>query len=335
MDYCSSCRRHLNGALVCPGCGAYAPDIAPPLAGAPVPPAGPAVVPPDVRTDGGPAAGAMTAGARVWEPDPGPDRAHPAAVDSDGGDRESVGSRAPGDADDPMPALAQGGRAARRRQLARWKKSHRRAVVATAVALVGGGLTFASMDRGSSGAGRAEAATTPDETSMGGVSGEATGDTPGADGRAGSPSGSSESSASPGSPESAKSSKGAAGSAAGDEQRTGSAAGDGSPRAGSSREESVSVGRGTSRGPVPGAGTRTESASGSPSGSTGTGTGTGNGTGGDSGKPSTPPSSSPSQQPSSPPAAQEPSSGSGSGSADPTEDPTSPSQLCLLVVCLG
>ncbi|MFF4035526.1 hypothetical protein ACFYZ2_38300 [Streptomyces sviceus] len=30
MDYCSSCRRHLNGALACPGCGAYAPDIAPP-----------------------------------------------------------------------------------------------------------------------------------------------------------------------------------------------------------------------------------------------------------------------------------------------------------------
>ncbi|WP_458363545.1 SCO2400 family protein, partial [Actinacidiphila rubida] len=30
MDYCYSCRRTLNGALVCPGCGAYAPDIAPP-----------------------------------------------------------------------------------------------------------------------------------------------------------------------------------------------------------------------------------------------------------------------------------------------------------------
>ncbi|MET8945390.1 hypothetical protein ABZX30_17850 [Streptomyces sp. NPDC004542] len=28
MDYCSSCRRHLNGALMCPGCGAYAPDLA-------------------------------------------------------------------------------------------------------------------------------------------------------------------------------------------------------------------------------------------------------------------------------------------------------------------
>ncbi|WP_202976852.1 hypothetical protein, partial [Streptomyces sp. E2N171] len=33
MDYCSTCRRHLNGALVCPGCGAYAPDIAPDTVG--------------------------------------------------------------------------------------------------------------------------------------------------------------------------------------------------------------------------------------------------------------------------------------------------------------
>ncbi len=29
MDHCSTCRRTLNGALVCPGCGAYAPDIDP------------------------------------------------------------------------------------------------------------------------------------------------------------------------------------------------------------------------------------------------------------------------------------------------------------------
>ncbi|MYS17007.1 hypothetical protein GTW73_28380, partial [Streptomyces sp. SID4982] len=30
MDYCSACRRHLNGALVCPGCGDCAsPDLAP------------------------------------------------------------------------------------------------------------------------------------------------------------------------------------------------------------------------------------------------------------------------------------------------------------------
>src|SRR5690606_16786591 len=33
MDYCSTCHRHLNGALVCPGCGAYAPDIAPGVLG--------------------------------------------------------------------------------------------------------------------------------------------------------------------------------------------------------------------------------------------------------------------------------------------------------------
>ncbi|MFC9245687.1 hypothetical protein ACFT7S_17200 [Streptomyces sp. NPDC057136] len=37
------------------------------------------------------------------------------------------------------------GRAARRRQLARWKKNRRRALAATAVALVGGGLTIAAM----------------------------------------------------------------------------------------------------------------------------------------------------------------------------------------------
>lgn len=35
MDYCSDCRRHLNGALACPGCGAYAPSIAPLADGTP------------------------------------------------------------------------------------------------------------------------------------------------------------------------------------------------------------------------------------------------------------------------------------------------------------
>lgn len=28
MDYCSSCRRYLNGAFVCPGCGSYSPSLA-------------------------------------------------------------------------------------------------------------------------------------------------------------------------------------------------------------------------------------------------------------------------------------------------------------------
>ncbi|MDF3142759.1 hypothetical protein PBV88_15995, partial [Streptomyces sp. T21Q-yed] len=46
------------------------------------------------------------------------------------------------------------------RQRARWKKNQRRAVVATAVALVGGGLTVSAMDRGSGD--KAQAATAPE-----------------------------------------------------------------------------------------------------------------------------------------------------------------------------
>ncbi|WP_420919004.1 SCO2400 family protein, partial [Streptomyces lonarensis] len=29
MDYCAACRRHLNGALACPGCGRPAVDAGP------------------------------------------------------------------------------------------------------------------------------------------------------------------------------------------------------------------------------------------------------------------------------------------------------------------
>jgi hypothetical protein len=106
MDYCSTCRRHLNGALVCPGCGAYAPDIAPPAMASPVP--------------------------RVSSPSvPAQDAPAPAAPVADV-------TEAP---------RTRPGRAARRRQLARWKKHKRRATVATAFALVGGGLTLASTDR--------------------------------------------------------------------------------------------------------------------------------------------------------------------------------------------
>jgi hypothetical protein len=137
MDYCSACRRHLNGALVCPGCGAYAPDIAPPTA----------------VSDSAPTWD-MTS-ATVPEPD----------------------SRLPGDAEPGLdtgtvtPAGVQGvpptgtGRAARRRQLARWKKGKRRAAVATAVAIVGGGLTVTTLDRQSTD--RAQAASAPDDRSMG------------------------------------------------------------------------------------------------------------------------------------------------------------------------
>ncbi|MFY4718244.1 SCO2400 family protein [Streptomyces sp. LaBMicrA B280] len=137
MDYCSECRRHLNGALVCPGCGAYAPDIAPPgTGGSPAGTTGTEVAPP------------------TWEfesaanPFPG----DPAAVAGTSADVEDA------------PPMREG-RAARRRQLARWKKNQRRAVVATAVALVGGGLTLASMDRHT--ADRAQAATLPDDRNAG------------------------------------------------------------------------------------------------------------------------------------------------------------------------
>ncbi|MFI2377112.1 hypothetical protein ACH5AO_18845 [Streptomyces sp. NPDC018964] len=128
MDYCSTCRRHLNGALVCPGCGAYAPDIAPAVIGG--------------RTVPGPATAAAP-GAVATPPAP-----------------------PPGDA--PRASGSTGtGRAARRRQLVRWKKTQRRALVATAVALVGGGLTLASLDR--SGTDRTQAATAPDLRGMGGA----------------------------------------------------------------------------------------------------------------------------------------------------------------------
>ncbi|WP_329113579.1 SCO2400 family protein [Streptomyces sp. NBC_01353] len=121
MDYCSSCRRHLNGALVCPGCGAYAPDIAPITDHGRFVPASPTTA---VGADHG---------QDTWQ-DP---------------------------SEDPVGELpAPEGRAARRRQRARWRKSRRRAVVATAFALVGGGLTVSAMDR--QGGERAQAATAPE-----------------------------------------------------------------------------------------------------------------------------------------------------------------------------
>ncbi|MDX3247418.1 hypothetical protein PV408_38000, partial [Streptomyces sp. ME18-1-4] len=124
MDYCSTCRRHLNGALVCPGCGAYAPDIAPQIIAAP------SAAPAPLNSLSSPGS--------------------PDSPDSPG--LESVTP--------PVPLPAPQGRAARRRQLARWKKNQRRAVVATAVALVGGGLTVASLDRGTGD--QTQAATAPE-----------------------------------------------------------------------------------------------------------------------------------------------------------------------------
>ncbi|MFD5161181.1 hypothetical protein ACFWMJ_24405 [Streptomyces hawaiiensis] len=165
MDYCSSCRRHLNGALVCPGCGAYAPDIDPRAVDGP---AGPA--PALVMSSGGPAAWEYPAATgtwhdgTVWDETPARPRQGPDSGSSEGHDAQDT------DTAEGYEARPEG-RAARRRQMARWKKNQRRAVVATAVALVGGGLTVAAMN-GNAKPG-VQAATTPQDTTMGGAAGEA------------------------------------------------------------------------------------------------------------------------------------------------------------------
>ncbi|MFF5759194.1 hypothetical protein ACFY7A_27650 [Streptomyces longwoodensis] len=184
MDYCSACRRHLNGALVCPGCGAYAPDIAPPGTEGRRP-----FAVGDAGDAGGAAGGDGGSGAsgrpdRAGSTVPGPmGPAGPTAPPRPRGAWDDVsrgtGSVLPqswhedqaddahapetGDVSDAPPAPR--GRAARRRQRVRWRKSQRRAVVATAVALVGGGLTLASLDRHAPD--RTRAAAAPDDRAMG------------------------------------------------------------------------------------------------------------------------------------------------------------------------
>ncbi|MGW1130310.1 SCO2400 family protein [Streptomyces griseoluteus] len=109
MDYCSACRRHLNGALVCPGCGVCAsPDLAP----MPVRASAYAVRQPGDED--------------VPAPRPGRSVPPPAAPHR------------------PAEVPSGSGRAARRREQSRWRKTRRRTALVTAVALVGGGLTLAA-----------------------------------------------------------------------------------------------------------------------------------------------------------------------------------------------
>ncbi|MFI7139771.1 hypothetical protein ACIBQ5_19025 [Streptomyces massasporeus] len=165
MDYCSSCRRHLNGALVCPGCGAHAPDNAPSaIARSTGPAPAPAMAP------GGPAAWEVPAATGTWHDGTLWDET-PARTPEGPGSGSLDAYEAPDtDTAEGYEARPQG-RAARRRQMARWKKNQRRAVVATAVALVGGGLTVAAMN-GNAKPG-VQAAATPEDTTMGGAAGEA------------------------------------------------------------------------------------------------------------------------------------------------------------------
>ncbi len=156
MDYCSSCRRNLNGALVCPGCGDYAPDIAP-----------------SAHRDGSVAATAPKWEAwEAWQTEvvavPGSeaDGLHSGAAPVEGGvHEEAARADAPGAGPQSGSAAAATGqgRAARRRQLARWKKHKRRAVAATAFALAGGALTVALLpDKASNGQTHASAAPEPE-----------------------------------------------------------------------------------------------------------------------------------------------------------------------------
>jgi hypothetical protein len=167
--------------LVCPGCGAYAPDIDPTAgeghtgrASATATAAtGPAVREyPAVQEH--PAATGTWHDGTLWDGTP----AGPGDVPGTEGGRDEAAGTGPADgheAPDTGPADGYAarpqGRAARRRQLARWKKNQRRAVVATAVALVGGGLTVAAMS-GNAAPG-VQAATTPEDAPMGGAKGEA------------------------------------------------------------------------------------------------------------------------------------------------------------------
>ncbi|MGV9242437.1 SCO2400 family protein [Streptomyces sp. NPDC003710] len=317
MDYCSSCRRHLNGALVCPGCGAYAPDIAPPTAMRPSAPAtGTAAARTAARQFG--SSGRRHDGGLRDEHMRGPDGEHmrglhgehigglPGETAALAGRDEAPRSGPSGDVDGAPPASP--GRAARRRQLARWKKNKRRAAVATAVALVGGGLTMTALDRHS--ADRAQAATAPDNRPMG-VTGEQTGEEgrpdpatapPGA--RRSSPAPRSTSTKSPAQP-----------AATGVTHRRSTVT---TPRtvtpdtrpdaAATSLPVKTSIAGGQAAAPASG-------------GTNGSGTGT------------------TAQQPSTPPPSSAPAntggSNSGTSQTNPAPAATSPAHLCVLVVCLG
>lgn len=166
MDSCSSCRRPLDGALVCPGCGAYAPDIDPRNATSRArrPAAGTAVrektaAKGDVRTVAD--RGVREAGAvvRVEAPAGGGQAAAPGGGQADEGEAGGSGTRTT-DAEEELPVL-HSGRAGRRLQLARWSRNRRRAAAATALALLGGGITVGTMASGSAKAPRTASAPDP------------------------------------------------------------------------------------------------------------------------------------------------------------------------------
>ncbi|WP_442809898.1 SCO2400 family protein [Streptomyces sp. NBC_01321] len=179
MDYCSTCRRNLNGALVCPGCGAYAPDIAPPARRihgtvATIAAAGeawrPEEVPASVSYRGIHRSDAARMGSAAFEDTmsdasdtvPGTESVTAVSAESGAESVTAAGTESLSGFEGAVPIGTGQGRAARRRQLARWKKHRRRALAATTIALVGGGLTVAAMPTTRPSAGHTQAASPPD-----------------------------------------------------------------------------------------------------------------------------------------------------------------------------
>ncbi|MFI2033521.1 hypothetical protein ACH470_02275 [Streptomyces bottropensis] len=161
---------------MCPGCGAYAPDIAPATIDSHVAPPRPAGA-----TTGSVMLPAWGYGVAEGDGYDSPVEGFPADAPVSGTGSAHLDADVAADMDMDMDMdmdvdvdvdtegvpVTPHGRAARRRQLARWKKNQRRAVVATAVALVGGGLTVLGMDRQSTD--RTQAATAPDAENLGSV----------------------------------------------------------------------------------------------------------------------------------------------------------------------
>lgn len=183
MDHCFTCRRALDGALVCPGCGAYAPDIDPrgPIAKArtarrsedpekPPEAAGSEAEPADgdgpVPLESAPEEAETPVVAAADDDAGGPADPVSGAAETDDADETDDAGQAdeareadetPSGAGDPVvgpePADAptpHDGPTGRRFQSTRWKMNRRRAAAATVVAFLGGGLTLAAVSPSSS-----------------------------------------------------------------------------------------------------------------------------------------------------------------------------------------
>ncbi len=155
MDYCSACRRKLNGALVCSGCGAYAPDIDPWLAAARR-----AAGAQESRGEGRTAAtGRAVAVEEGVRPPQGPvEDLRPRVRDEPAPARAKLPLPPRAAAAEPLPAAEPAPVADAEPQFADaapersrpaapvgWLKGRRTAAAATALAFIGGGLTLAAM----------------------------------------------------------------------------------------------------------------------------------------------------------------------------------------------